>query len=177
MIRNSEFGSTAVAVASIDGLPKGTLLLETWFTINIIADKQLQLDRYLPIHPTRILLDNNLKSYNKSISSEQLHSLCTSVPKKTALAIIKQTRSVLQDVLAQSQSIADSMVDKIRTAAVDKMTTDLGNELERLTTLRKVNLSIRNDEIEYLQSRILESKELINRSRYQLQAIRVVVNN
>lgn len=177
MIRNSEFGSTAVAVASIEGLPKGTLLLETWFTINIIANKQLQLDRYLPIHPARILLDNNLKSYNKSISSEHLHSLCTSVPKKTALAIIKQTRNVLQEVLTQSQSIADSMVDKIRSAAIDEMTTDLGNELERLTTLRKVNLSIRNDEIEYLQSRILESKDLINRSRYQLQAVRVVVNN
>lgn len=177
MIRNSEFGSTAVAVASIEGLPKGTLLLETWFTINIIANKQLQLDRYLPLHPARILLDNNLKSYNKSISSEHLHSLCTSVPKKTALAIIKQTRNVLQEVLTQSQSIADSMVDKIRSAAIDEMTTDLGNELERLTTLRKFNLSIRNDEIEYLQSRILESKDLINRSRYQLQAVRVVVNN
>ncbi len=177
MIRNSEFGSTAVAVASISGLPKGTLLLETWFSMNIIADKKLQLDRYLPFHPTRILLDNNLKNYSKSLSNEHLHSLCTSVPKKTALAIVKQTRSTLQTMLSHSQSVVDSMVDKVQADAINKMTIDLGNELDRLTTLRKVNKTIRDDEIEFIQSRIQASTELINRTRFQLQAVRVVVNN
>ena len=177
MIRNSEFGSTALAVASIKGLPKGTLLVETWYTMNLIAEKKLQLDRYCPIHPTRVLLDNNLKSYSQSITSEYLHSLCTSVPKKTALAIIKQTRDVLQNVLSHSQSVVDAMVNKIQSTAIDKMTAELQGELERLTALRKVNQSIRTDEIEYIQSRIALSRDLIQRSRFQLQAVRVVVNN
>ena len=177
MIRNSEFGSTAVAVSKIEGLPKGTLLLEAWFTINIIADKKLQLDRYLPIHPTRIILDNNLKSYSHSLSNEYLHSLCSSVPKKTALAIIKQTRTVLQNLLSHSQSVADKMISNIQTSATNEMMSDLGSELDRLINLRKVNQSIRDDEIEYLQSRIEISTDLIKRAKFQLQAARVIVNN
>ena len=177
MIHSSEFGNTAVAVVSINGLAKGTLLLETWYTLNIIANKQLQLERYLPIHPTRFLLDSNNKNYSSALSHETIAPLCNSLPKKTALAVVEKTRPIIQTLLDQTQQLADKQLDQIKSDATNNMKNDLGDELERLQALQVVNNSIRDDEIEFIQQRIENSGEQINRASFQLQAARVIVNN
>ena len=53
MILNSEFGNTAVGVIAVKGLASGALLIETWHAIKVIADKKLQLERYLSVLPSR----------------------------------------------------------------------------------------------------------------------------
>ena len=95
IIANSEFGNTAVAVISTNALEKGSLLIETWYSINLIADQRLQLQRYLPSTPTRCLLDNKGNDYSQAISYEILNPLCQSLPKKTALAILQKTKALL----------------------------------------------------------------------------------
>jgi ATP-dependent helicase HepA len=176
-IHQGEFGNTALAVISIDNLTKGTLFIETWYAINIIANKQLQLERYLPIHPTRFLLDNNGKDYSDLLSYETTQSLCHSVPKKIALNIAEKTRSLSQALIEQTQKLADQKLEALKATAMQKMHDDLGSELKRLKALRKVNNSIRDDEIDYIQKRIDLSAEQIGRSKFQLQAIRLMINN
>ena len=177
MIQNSEFGNTAVAVISVKGIPKGTLLIETWYAINVIANKILQLDKYLPLHPTRFLLDNNSKDYSKALNHEAINSLCSSVPKKTALTIVKQTRPLLQDLISKSQLLADKELVNIQAEATAKMNQNLNSELDRLSSLQKVNSNIRNEEIEFVKNRIATSSETISRACFQLEAVRILVNN
>lgn len=176
-IHQGEFGNTALAVISIDNLSKGTLFVETWYALNIIANKQLQLERYLPIHPTRFLLDNNGKNFSDHLSYETTQSLCNSVPKKIALSIAEKTRTLTQALIEQSQKLADQQLEAIKASAMQKMQDDLGKELARLKALQKVNKSIRDDEIDYIQKRIDLSAEQIGRANFQLQAIRLMVNN
>ena len=177
MIHHSEFGNTALAVIKTPGLPKGTLLIETWYTLNVIANKKLQLERYLPLHPTRFIIDSTGKNYSKALTHETINPLCSSIAKKTALAIVEKTRPILQKLLTQTQQLADIKLKDIKSSATQHMNSDLGDELERLSSLQKVNSSIRSEEIDFLQERINESKQQIDRARFQLQAIRVIVNN
>lgn len=177
MIHQGEFGNTAIAVISIENLSKGTLLIETWYALNIIADKQLQLERYLPIHPTRFLLDNNGKNFSDHLSYEAMHPLCNSLPKKTALTIAEKTRSLTQPLIEQTQKLADQKLAALKSIAMENMKNDLGQELERLKALQKVNKSIRDDEIDFIQQRIDLSTQQINRANFQLQAVRLMINN
>ena len=177
MIQNSEFGNTALAVINLESLPKGTLFIETWHAINIIADKRLQLDRYLPMNPTRFLIDNSKKDFSQLLPYEKLNPLCSSIAKKTALAIAEKTRAITQEVLLISQQLADNKIIEIKAIAKQKMMDDLSSELDRLQSLQKVNSNIRNDEIEYLKSRIQLSEQQIDRARFQLQGIRLIINN
>ena len=177
MIINSEFGNTAVAVVSIEGLPKGTLLVETWYSLNVIANKQLQLERYLPINPIRFLLDNNSKNYSKALSYSKLGPLCQSLPKKTALAIVEKTRPMVESLLNKTQILADQELDAIKSNAMQGMQQNLGTELERLQALQQVNPSIREDEINFIRECIDLSTEQINRAAFQLQAVRLIINN
>lgn len=177
VIHQGEFGNTALAVISIESLAKGTLFVETWYALNIIANKQLQLERYLPIHPTRILLDNNGKNYSDLLSYDTTQSMCNSLPKKIALNIAEKTRSLTQPLIEQTQKLADQKLQSLKDMALKNMHNDLGKELERLKALQKVNKSIRDDEIDYMQQRIDLSAEQIGRANFQLQAIRLMINN
>ena len=177
MIRNSEFGNTALAVITLESLPKGMLLVETWHAINIIADKELQLERYLPMHPTRFLIDNNKKDFSKVLPFDKINPLCSSIPKKTALAIAEKTRAITQEILSLSQNMAESRISDIKITAKQKMKDDLLGELDRLQSLQKINPTIRTDEIEYLKNRIQLSEKQIDRARFQLQGIRLIINN
>jgi ATP-dependent helicase HepA len=177
MIQNSEFGNTALAVINLESLPKGTLFVETWHAINIIADKRLQLERYLPTHPTRFLIDNSKKDFSQLLPFEKLNPLCNSIPKKTALAIAEKTRAITQEIISISQKLAEQKIINIKASAKQKMMDDLSSELDRLQSLQKVNSNIRNDEIEYLKNRIQLSEEQIGRARFQLQGIRLIINN
>ena len=177
MIANSEFGNTAVAVISTNALEKGSLLIETWYSINLIADQRLQLQRYLPSTPTRCLLDNKGNDYSQAISYEILNPLCQSLPKKTALAILQKTKALLTELLQKSNTILESQLAPLKQHATEKMQQQLGAELNRLQTLQKTNQTIRDDEIEFLQNSITQSEQFINRASFQLQAIRVIVNN
>ncbi len=177
MIQNSEFGNTALAVITLESLPKGTFFVETWYGINVIADKKLQLGRYIPIHPIRFLLDSHMRDYSHLLPYEKLNPLCNSLPKKTALAIVEKTHSVTQELLAVSQEMADEKINQIKSASRHKMHTALSTELDRLKSLQKVNPSIRDDEIDYLQQFIRLSNAHIERAKYQLQGVRLIINN
>ncbi len=177
MIINSEFGNTALAVINLESLPKGTLFLETWYTINTISEKSLQLDRYLPFHPTRILIDSSKKDFSDILPYATLSRLCSSLPKKTALAIAEKTRSLVQSLTQHSQTIADKQLAEIKDTAKNLMTNSLTQELERLITLKKVNPSIRDEEIDYIRNVIAISKQQIDQAKYKLQALRLIVNN
>ena len=177
MILNSEFGNASSVVTSINGLQKGTLLVETWFSLNVIADKKLQLERYLPIQPIRFLLDNNKNNHSGNINYKSLNAHSTSLPQTTALKIIEKTRPIIESLLSQSEILADQKLKEIKQLALEKMQASLGNELMRLKALKKYNSSIRQDEIDFIKDSIKQSGEYIERVKYKLQAIRIAVNN
>ena len=177
MIFHSEFGNTAMAVINLESLPKGTLFVETWYSLNTIAEKKLQLDRFLPVHPTRFLLDSNMKNYSDILTYEKLSKLCNSLPKKTALAIAEKTRVITQKITETSQKLADEKCMKIKQSAIELMHDQLNHELERLISLKNINPSIRDEEVNYLEDMIKESNQCIDRAKFQLQAIRIIVNN
>lgn len=177
MIQNSEFGNTALAVIKLESLPKGTLFVETWYSINTISDKKLQLDRYLPLHPIRFLFDSSKKNFSDILSYSALSSLCTSLPKKTALTIAEKTRAITHDIVELTQSLADKEIIPVKKSAKENMSRSLTSELERLTELQKLNPSIRDEEITYLKNIIEVSKQQIDHAKYKLQAIRLIINN
>ena len=49
MVLHSQLGNAAVSSIEVKGLPAGTLLLETCFSLSCPAPAQLQLSRYLPL--------------------------------------------------------------------------------------------------------------------------------
>jgi ATP-dependent helicase HepA len=177
LILSTELGNTSLTTISVKNIMPGTLFLETFYTINCAAPKELQLDRFVPFNPLRLLIDLSGKNLSKILNYEQLNMMCKQVQAHISNAIIKQIRTDIETILAQSNKIAETqMFDTIETAKLNMKNT-ITQEINRLLALQKVNPSIRNDEINHLKQQLIRSEQFIGNATLQLQALRVVINN
>jgi len=76
LLYKNEAGNTALATISVKGLAQGALLVEAIYSVNTVAEKHLQLHRYLPISPTRFVLTAQQKDYSAVLPHDKLSVLC-----------------------------------------------------------------------------------------------------
>ena len=86
MVMTTELGNSAIATISLKGIQPGTLLLETFFIAHCVAPKDLQLNRFLPLSPIRLLVDVNGKDLSAILEHNRLNNLCEKLKKTTATA-------------------------------------------------------------------------------------------
>jgi ATP-dependent helicase HepA len=140
-----------------------------------VAPRSLQVERFLPLSPIRLLVDARGKDLAALVPHERLNKLIETVKKHTALQIIKQVHSEVEAKMILAATQAESQLQTILTAAEQRMRLDLGAELNRLEALRKVNPSIREEELEHLRYRIEECAIHIQHANLQLQALRLII--
>ncbi len=177
LISSGDIGNAAVTTISVKGLKPGTLLLESCFTVEKMAPRNLQLQRYLPVQPLRFLFDIKGKDLSLVVSHDNLNKMTKRLKIRISRPIVEQVRSEIELMIAFSQKAADSQLAAIIQQARTAMQSSLGEELNRLQSLQKVNPNIRDKEIRFLQLQIEESTHYINHAQLQLQGIRLIINN
>lgn len=176
MILDSELGNATLATISIKSIKPGTLFLESFFTANCAAPKDLQLDRFLPLTPIRVLMDVSGKNLSKILDYKQLNQLCQPVKRHLGYPIIQQIQSDLETILIQSKKFAEAQLQELIAQATELMKQNITHELSRLEALKRINPSIREDEISHYKNQLVASEEYIGSTTLKLQALRVVVN-
>jgi ATP-dependent helicase HepA len=151
------------------------MLLECLYTINCVAPRALQVERFLPLTPLRLLVDARGKDLAGLVPHERLNGLVERVNKNTALAIIKQVQADVESKMSLAGQQAQQRLTPILVEAEQRMRTALGAEHERLTALRRVNPSIRQQELDHLSYRMEECAIHIRHASLQLQALRLII--
>ncbi len=175
MVLKSEIGNTYITTIEKDGIKPGTILLETFSSINTIAPKRLQVDRYLPITPLRTMISQDRKDYSKVLSHEKLNILSMKIERQTAHDIIKQIKPEIEKMIDFAIKFSQSKLPKIKEQAQDRVNTMLGSEVERLKQLQKNNATIRDEEIQFMEEQHHACSEVIASAKYELQAVRLVI--
>lgn len=175
MVLKSEIGNTFITTIEKDGIEPGTILLETFSIINTVAPKRLQVDRYLPITPLRTLISKDRKDYSKALTHEKLNKLSMKIDRQTAHAIIKQLKPELEVMVDFAIKFSQSKLPKIKEEAHERVDALLSTEIERMKQLQKNNATIRQEEIEFLEEQLHACKEVITNTKYELQAVRLVI--
>jgi ATP-dependent helicase HepA len=141
------------------------------FVLSGKADKQMQLDRFLPPTPIKISVDTN------NLQSDKHFVRLAPVSPKMGNQLVKALQAKLLVALESAQQFAEQSAMTIRQQCQQNLQELLGEELERLTNLQKVNPSIRDEEIEHLERQLTSLKAVISDARISLEAVRLVVNN
>ena len=175
MVRSTELGNAAIGTIRLKGVAPATMLLEALYTVNCVAPRSLQVERFLPLSPLRLLVDARGKDLAQLLPHARLNELIQSVKKSTALAIIKQVHLEVEAKMALATGQAEQQLQAILAGAEQAMRTDLGAELARMEALRQVNPSIRQEELDHLRHRIDECAIHIRHASLQLQALRLVI--
>lgn len=175
MVQTTELGNAAIGTIKLKGVAPGTMLLEVVYTINCVAPRPLQVERFLPLSPVRLLVDARGKDLAELLPHARLNQMIEKVKKPTALAIIKQVRSEVESKMNLASQLAQVTLSARLNEADTHMREQLGSELARLTALRERNPSIREAEIEHLSYQIEECALHIQHANLQLQALRLIL--
>jgi ATP-dependent helicase HepA len=175
MVASTELGNAAIATLSLKGIPAGTMLLESIYSVVCVAPRELQVERFLPLSPIRLLVDHGGKDLSAVMPHARLNELCQKVKKPVALQIIKQVHAEVEEKMRHASNLAAASMDELLAGAQTRMREQLGAELTRLQALREVNPSIRQTEIDHLGYRIEECAAHISHASLQMQGLRLIV--
>ena len=175
MILSGDFGNTALCTVKLGGVAPGTLLVESLFVLGVQAPRALQLERYLPAEPVRLLRDNLGRDLSEQLPADQLHMIAERVPKQTAHALVKRAEKVLQSLLDTSEKQAAALQDELIDAAMNQMRAERDDGLQRLLALAEVNPNVRQQEIDQYQAETAQLEERLRAAALQLDAVRIAI--
>nr|WP_216076935.1 RNA polymerase-associated protein RapA [Acinetobacter defluvii] len=175
MIRTQSFGSTNVALLKTNALKQGSVLLEVWFKVDVVAPKALNLPASLPTQLIRVLLTENGQDLSAKLNPEIIKPYLHHLDSNSCRQVVKARREVVEQRYAQALEIAKTALPELKQQAKEIYGSKWQYEIDRLTYLKQFNPSIREDEISRLQKLQKEGLDLLEGLAVTPEAIQVLV--
>ena len=175
MINTQSFGSTNVSVLKSAALPQGSVLLEVWFKVDVVAPKALNLPSSLPQQLIRVLLSEKGQDLSDKIAPEILKPYLHHLDGNSCRQVVKARRDVIEQRYTQALEIAKTALPNFKQQAKEIYGNKWQYEIDRLTYLKQFNPSIREDEIARLQKLQKEGTGLLDSLSVTPEAIQVLV--
>ncbi|WP_338657817.1 RNA polymerase-associated protein RapA [Yersinia enterocolitica] len=175
LILSGDTGSCAVSLLKNKALPVGTLLAELVYVVEAQAPKHLQLTRFLPPTPVRMLMDKNGTNLAAQVEFESFNRQLNAVNRHTSSKLVNAVQQEVHAMLQQAEALVEEQARLLIEAAKHEADDKLSAELARLEALKAVNPNIRDDEIETLEHNRKMVLENLNQAGWRLDAIRLVV--
>ncbi|CDH05608.1 ATPase associated with RNA polymerase and transcriptional activator [Xenorhabdus bovienii str. oregonense] len=175
LILSGDTGSCAVSILKNKALPVGTLLVELIYVVEAQAPKHLQLTRFLPPTPVRLLMDLKGTNLAPQVEFESFNRQLNAINRHNASKLVSAVQKEVHAILQQSEPLVEQQAREVIEKAKKEADNVLSAELSRLEALKSVNPNIRDDELEAVES---EHKHLLlnlDQANWRLDAIRLVV--
>ncbi|MFU9047144.1 RNA polymerase-associated protein RapA [Acinetobacter tibetensis] len=175
MINTQAFGSTNVAILKSNALKQGSILLEVWFKVDVIAPKALNLPSSLPQQLIRVLLSETGQDLSMKIEPSILKPYLHHLDSNSCRQVVKARRDVIEERYQQALNIAKTALPEMKQQAKEIYGGKWQYEIDRLSYLKQFNPSIREDEITRLQKLQKEGIALLEGLSVTPDAIQVLV--
>jgi len=175
LVLSDEVGNASIGLLKNPALPVGTFFLECIFTVEATAPSHLQLGRYLPTTPVRVLVDKSGNNLAAKVTEQVLDSQLSPVKKQVALQLVKALKSQVTPLVEQAESHAKKQVAEIQEKALANMHKTLDEEFQRLTALAAINPSVRQEELDFIKLKQNELSNYIDKAQLKFEAVRLIV--
>jgi len=175
LILTEEIGNASIALLKNPALPVGTFFLECLYTFEAMAPSKLQLGRYLPTTPIRVLVDAKGNDLESKISENVLDSQVVPVKKQMALQLTKALSPQVAPLVTKAEAHAKNKTTTIQSKALTTMQQSLHDEQQRLIALAAINPSVRQEEIDFISTQQQDLQHYINNAQLKFEAVRLIV--
>ncbi|KHN93501.1 RNA polymerase-binding ATPase [Pectobacterium actinidiae] len=175
LVLSGDTGSCAVSLLKNKALPVGTLLAELVYVVEAQAPKHLQLTRFLPPTPVRLLMDRKGTNLAAQVEFESFNRQLNAVNRHTSSKLVNAVQADVHAMLQQAEALVETQARQLITDAQEQADLQLRRELERLEALKAVNPNIREDELVALENQREQVLSNLHEANWRLDAIRLVV--
>jgi ATP-dependent helicase HepA len=177
LVISSETGNASINVVRHPDLKAGQFLLECLFVAECSAPPELQVGRFLPPTPIRVLIDQNKQDLTDTVDYDDLIDAGINFDKGKIVAFINNQRHHLTQMLGVAEQRAQTDKQALVQDAAREMLGSLAEEIKRMMRLQKVNPSIKPEEIDHLKDMTLLAHDNIESAELKLDAVRFLITN
>ncbi|KHS86257.1 RNA polymerase-associated protein RapA [Pectobacterium brasiliense] len=175
LVLSGDTGSCSVSLLKNKALPVGTLLAELVYVVEAQAPKHLQLTRFLPPTPVRLLMDRKGTNLAAQVEFESFNRQLNAVNRHTSSKLVNAVQPDVHAMLQQAEALVETQARQLIAEAQEQADLQLRRELERLEALKAVNPNIREDELTALENQREQVLSNLHEANWRLDAIRLVV--
>jgi len=172
LLLGTEQGNSALTIWH-DAKNSG-LLLEVFFIPECIALPELQIDRFLPATPVRIVVDHSGKDVTDMFPFELFEKNIEDLSGSWLSENPQISGELLPGMFNQASDVAEKVLPDIIKSGILKMESVMGSEIHRLEELRKVNPDIREEEIELMAFEKETIQKYMETTRFRMDAVRAI---
>jgi ATP-dependent helicase HepA len=177
LVLSTETGNASVSVVKHPQLKAGQFLLEMLFIVECSAPENLQVNRFLPPTPIRILINQFKQDVSAIIAHEDLLETGVNINHEQISSFLASKRQPIYEMLSLAEQNAELKMKALIAQSQKTMLASLTGEIKRLVRLKKINPSIKDEEIEQLKDVTVLLHENITIARLRLDAIRFLVTH
>ncbi|GKS70315.1 ATP-dependent helicase HepA [Nitrosomonas sp. PY1] len=174
-ITGSESGNAVVTSIQHKNLSPGTLLLECLFIVQPHYTGFQQINHYLPPTLVRTLVDEGNNNYQAQFSHESINPMLVPVAINIAKQVIQLKENSILNLFTLSEERANKQIPKIISQSHERIKQLVLPEIKRLSALKQINPSVRDEEIDFFDQLLKQATIAINSAQLRLDAIRVIV--
>jgi ATP-dependent helicase HepA len=165
--------SESAAVAVMPGRSRG-ILLEAIFVLEAVAPPGLDVSRFLPPTPLRVVVDHRLSDVTSAHESEALERRLRDGRKELRYRNLEFLESLLPRMLDRARSFAETQKPRRIEEALGETRVKLGAELSRLRSLAEVNDHVDRSEVTDAETRVARTGEAISKAELRLDSLRLI---
>lgn len=177
LVLSSETGNAAITVIKHPELKAGQFMLELLFVVECSAPAELKVGRFLPHTPIRVLMDQNKQDVSDRIDHQSLLETRNKFDKGQIISFINSQRVHIADTIKLAEGVANQQMQRLVAEGNEQMLATLTTEIKRLVRLKKINPSIKEQEIEQLKDIAMLAHENISQAQLRLDAVRFVITS
>ena len=177
LVLSSETGNAAISVVQHESLKAGQFLIECLFIVECSAPAELQIGRFLPPTPLRVLINQTQKDLTDTYEHEDLLDTGKNFDKQQIIAFLNNQRLPITKLIEAAETLAKADMQTLIDSATNTMLAALSAEIKRLARLQKVNPTIKTEEIEHLKDMTMLAHENIQAAQLRLDAVRFLITS
>ena len=177
LVLSTETGNAVVSVIHHPELKAGQFLLECLFIVECSAPAELQIGRFLPSTPIRVLINQHKVDLTLAFEHSSLVETGKNFDKDQIVNFLNNQRALITQLITEAEQKAKGDMQALIESATNAMLTSLAVEIKRLIRLKKVNPTIKEEEIEQLKDMTMLAHENIQAAHLRLDAVRFVITS
>lgn len=148
LVQSKEMGNVTVATWQLKA--REPFLFEGFYVLHCVADKKLQIEKWFPPTPLRILLSGKHQDLTQKISKKQLEEEITTLPMEKRAQLKEIPRDFIKECLKKGKEGVVPRAKQYKDKFIEEMTQKMDAEISRLHELREVNPTVSLMEIAQL---------------------------
>ncbi|OHD30843.1 MAG: hypothetical protein A2086_06115 [Spirochaetes bacterium GWD1_27_9] len=174
LMLGNEYGNASIGIWYSN--EEMAIFVETIYILECIAPPEIYINKYLPPTPIRVVINQKLEDCTNEYSTDFFKRILKHDKLFTHRLINNEelVKNILPEMIEKSKQISETNIDNVIQESLKKMRNSCENEIIRLNYLKKINKSIKDEEIENLQNQISILEKYIKTARLRLDSLRII---